>query len=53
MRCHICDTILDLVVIEESTGKVSPCGFCRDEIFDSLTEFGEPEDREFNEDEHE
>ena len=53
MRCHICDAILDFIQVDKDTGQVEPCLECHTEIMNALVEFGEPEDREFDEDEHE
>lgn len=44
MRCHICDNILDVVVIDTRTGKIAPCHECQDVIDETVFEWEEEPD---------
>lgn len=32
MRCHICDRILDKIVIDQRDGKIKPCSGCLEAV---------------------
>lgn len=46
-RCHICNTKLDVVEVDERDGRIKPCGNCQDEIDDATYEMDEELDDYF------
>ena len=37
-RCHICDSVIEVVEVHPITGKIEPCENCMDEINESVLE---------------
>jgi predicted PP-loop superfamily ATPase len=46
-RCHICNTKLDVVEVDERDGRIKPCGDCQEEIDDAV--YGDDDEELFTE----